>query len=140
MGKKLLVLWNDAKRREAAQLCMTAEKETRVTFNDPKRTLDQNSRFHAMCQDVSTQIKWMDVFGRPITMTPENWKRFFLAMWKRETLVVPNEDGTGFYDLGVRSSDLSVAEMGEVMELMEAFGAQRGIKFRDPSQREEEAA
>lgn len=139
MGKKLLVLWCDEKRREAAALCMNAEKETRVTFMDPKRTLDQNSRFHAMCDDVSRQIKWTDVFGRPITMTPENWKRFFLAMWKRETLVVPNEDGTGFYDLGVRSSEMSVAEMGDVMELISAFGAQRGVQFRDPTGREEAA-
>jgi hypothetical protein len=140
MAKKLLVLWNDAKRKEAADLCLKAEKETRVSFMDPKRTLDQNARFHAMCGDVADQIGWTDVFGRPIRMTPENWKRFFLAAWRRETLVVPNEDGTGFYDLGVRSSEMSVAEMGEIMEFISAFGAQRGVKFRDPAGREEQAA
>lgn len=136
MARKLLVLWNDEKRREAAQLCLAAEKETRVTFTDPKRTLDQNARFHAMIGDVAKQIGWTDVFGRPIKMTPENWKRFFLAMFKRETLIVPNETGTGFYDLGVRSSELSVAEMGDCMELIAAFGAERGVKFHDPAERQ----
>ena len=70
---------------------------------------------------------------RVIKMTKENWKRFFLQMFKRETLVVPNEDGTGFYDLGVRSSELSVSEMSDCMELISAFGSERGVKFRDTS-------
>ena len=73
-------------------------------------------------------------------MTPENWKRFFLAMYKRETLVVPNEDGTGFYDLGIRSSEMSVVEMADCMELISAFGMQRGVKFRDAAGREQEEA
>ena len=90
-----------------------------------------------MCSDVSRQIQWMDAFGRPIRMTPENWKRFFLAAWKRETLVVPNEDGTGFYDLGVRSSKLTKKDFIDLIEFVLAFGAQRGVVFQDSA---EEAA
>jgi hypothetical protein len=66
-------------------------------------------------------------------MSRENWKRFFLRMYNREALIVPNEDGTGFYDLGPRSSELSVSEMSDCMELIAAFGAQRGVKFKEPA-------
>lgn len=132
MTKRLLVLWNDAMREKAITWIRNAPHNTRVTFAKPVRTLPQNDRFHAMIDDVAKQIKWKDVFGRPIKMTSENWKRFFLQMYRRETLVVPNEDETGFYDLGVRSSEMTVAEMSDCMELISAFGAQRGVVFRDP--------
>lgn len=138
--KRLLVLWNEATRAKAIAWIRNAPADTRVTFAEPKRTLPQNDRFHAMIDDVSRQIGWTDVFGRPIKMSPENWKRFFLAMYKRETLVVPNEDGTGFYDLGIRSSEMSVGEMADCMELISAFGLQRGVKFRDAAGREQEQA
>ena len=138
--KRLLVLWNDKTRAKAIAWIRNAPKDTRVTFAEPKRTLAQNDRFHAMIDDVSRQLRWMDVFGRPIKMTPENWKRFFLAMYKKETLVVPNEDGSGFYDLGVRSADMGVSEMADCMELISAFGAERGVKFRDAAGREQEEA
>lgn len=136
MTKRLLVLWNDEMRAKAIAWVRNAPENTRLYFHKPARTLPQNDRFHAMIDDVSRQIKWTDVFGRPITMTPENWKRFFLRMWNREALIVPNEDGTGFYDLGPRSSEMSVEEMGDCMELISAFGAQRGVKFRDAAGRE----
>lgn len=104
-----------------------------IAFRKKKRSTPQNSRFHAMLRDVSEQIQWTDVFGRPLKMSPENWKRFFLQMWKKETLVVPNEDGSGFYDLGPRSSKMSVSEMSDCMELIAAFGAERGVVFKDPA-------
>lgn len=115
-------------------------------FRDPatKRSVEQNARFHAMCTDVANQIMWQDVFGRPIKMSMESWKRFFLAMWARAegrgTLVVPNEDGDGFYDLNIKSSKMKVGEMADLMTLVEMFGAQRGVKFRDTEQPEAEAA
>lgn len=88
-----------------------------------------------MCTDVANQIMWQDVFGRPIKMSMESWKRFFLAMWARAegrgTLVVPNESGDGFYDLSIKSSQMKVGEMADLMTLMEAFGAERGVIFGD---------
>ena len=130
-------LTSQFRRQQAADLCFKAPLNCTVEFRENKRTIPQNSRFHAMCSDVSRQIQWMDAFGRPIRMTPENWKRFFLAAWKRETLVVPNEDGSGFYDLGVRSSKLTKKDFIDLIEFVLAFGAQRGVVFQDSA---EEAA
>jgi hypothetical protein len=43
--------------------------------------------------------------------------------------IVPNLDGSGFVNLGTRSSDLSVEEMSDLIELIHAFAAKRGIQF-----------
>ena len=43
-----------------------------------------------------------------------------------------NLDGTGFVPLSGRStSDLTVPEMAELLALIEAFGAERGVVFND---------
>lgn len=101
----------------------------------PTRSLEQNARLHALCADVARHVEWRDMFNRPIRMSPERWKRFFAAMWVRAhggaSTVVPNEDGTGFYDLSVSTAEMSAAEMSHLMELIAAFGAKRGVKFGD---------
>ncbi len=121
----------EADRQEAIKWLRSAPLGFWMAFRAKKRSSDQNRRFHAMIRDVAGQIVWQDVFGRPFKMSPENWKRFFLQMYRKETIVVPNEDGTGFYDLGPRSSNMNVAEMSECMELIAAFGAERGVIFKD---------
>jgi hypothetical protein len=132
MGRRSFVIISEAVRERAIEWLRQLPLKSVVRTDDkPTRSGAQNDRFHAMLDDVAEQIMWKDVFQRPIKMTRENWKRFFLQMFKRETLIVPNEDGTGFYDLGVRSSELSVSEMSDCMELIAAFGIQRGVKFKE---------
>jgi len=46
--------------------------------------------------------------------------------------MVRNLDGTGSVQLGRSSSDLSVAEMGDLMDLIAAFGAREGVTFAEP--------
>lgn len=134
MSKRSFVIISEAVRERAIEWLRQLPLKSVVRTDDkPTRSGAQNDRFHAMLDDVAAQIQWRDVFQRPIKMTRENWKRFFLQMYKRETLIVPNEDGTGFYDLGVRSSELSVSEMSDCMELIAAFGAERGVKFKEPA-------
>ncbi len=132
MARRSFVIITEAVRERAIEWLRQLPLKSVVRTDDkPTRSGGQNDRFHAMLDDVAEQIMWKDVFQRPIKMTRENWKRFFLQMFKRETLIVPNEDNTGFYDLGVRSSELSVSEMSDCMELISAFGAQRGVKFKE---------
>ena len=52
---------------------------------------------------------------------------FFTAALKRQD-VVPGIDG-GFVVLGKETSKMTIAEMGELMTLMEAFGAEKGVRF-----------
>lgn len=132
MSKRSFVIISEAVRERAIEWLRQLPLKSVVRTDDkPTRTSAQNDRFHAMLDDVASQIGWTDIFGRPIRMSRENWKRFFLRMYNREALIVPNEDGTGFYDLGPRSSELSVSEMSDCMELVAAFASERGVKFRE---------
>lgn len=92
-------------------------------MTEPKlRSYEQNRRMWAMLTDVSQQVIW---HGQ--RLSKEEWKDVFTAGLKRQK-VVPGIDG-GFVVLGSSTSRMSVAEMGELMELMEAFGAQQGVRF-----------
>lgn len=97
----------------------------RVEVKPETRSTAQNSRMWAMLADVSAQVDW---HGRKLTA--EEWKHVFSAALKRQD-VVPGLDG-GFVVLGQSTSSMTVREMAELQELMEAFGVQHGVKFRAP--------
>ena len=86
------------------------------------RSLEQNSRLWAMLDEISEQVDW---YGRKLT--PEEWKHVFTAALKKQD-VVPGLDG-GFVVLGQSTSKMTKAEMCDLMELMNAFGAERNVKW-----------
>lgn len=88
-----------------------------------KRSDAQNRRLWAMLSDISTQVDW---HGH--RLTAEEWKDVFSAALKR-TKVVPGLDG-GFVVCGQSTSKMTKAEMAELQTLMEAFGAERGVRFK----------
>lgn len=91
------------------------------------RSTEQNARMWAMLADVSRQVEW---YGKQLTS--EDWKHVFTASL-RKLAVVPNLDGTGFVALGLSTSRMTKAEMSDLIELMFAFGAERGVRWSDPS-------
>lgn len=109
-----------------------AEKRLIVEVKEATRSTEQNARMWAMLSEVSNQVVW---HGRKLT--PEEWKHVFTASLKRQD-VVPGLDG-GFVVLGQSTSKMGVREMGELMELISAFGAQQGVKFSAPEWMEEHA-
>jgi hypothetical protein len=133
MSRALVVCYSHADRRKAADWCMKAPSGTRIEFKAAKRSLDQNSRMWAMLTEVATQIPW-----HGMKLTPDDWKLLFLDALKREVRMMPNLDGNGFVSLGRSSSDLSKEEMGELLDLIDAFGTQHGVVFHD--QQDEVAA
>jgi len=126
MTRALLVLTSPDIRQKAAHWTSRLPDGTRVTFQAPKRTLDQNSRLWAMLTDVATQLPW-----HGIKLTPDDYKLIFLDALKRELRMVPNIDGSGFVNLGRSSSDLSKEEMSDLFTLIEQFGANHGVVFHD---------
>lgn len=127
MSRALLVLANDVFRARAIEWIKRAPKDTRVEFKKPRRTIPQNDRMWAMLTDVSSQLLW-----HGMKLTPDDWKLVFLDGLKRELRLVPNIDGTGFVNLGRSSSDLSIDEMTDLIELIFAFGSQHGVMFHEP--------
>ena len=85
MGRAVLVLHTDAIRDKAVHWIRVAPKDTRVTFQGPKRTLPQNDRLWAMLTDVSTQMDWAGA-----RRSPEDWKLMFLDYLERELGHEPN--------------------------------------------------
>ena len=90
----------------------------------PERRSDaQNRRLWSMLKDVSDQVDW---HGNKLT--DHEWKDVFSASLKKQK-AVPGIDG-GFVVCGQRTSKMTKAEMCELQELMEAFGAQQGVQFK----------
>ncbi len=125
MSHALIELRGAADRARAAALVAKAPSGTRVEFKASRRSLPQNSRMWAMLTDVARQLPW---HGQKLT--PNDWKLVFLDGLKGEIRTVPNLDGNGFVSLR-RSSDLSKDEMGNLIELIAAFGAEHGVEFGD---------
>lgn len=134
MSRATLVIANDEIRRKAAHWINIAPWNTRIEFKAPKRTLPQNARMWAMLTDVAEQVPWHGV-----RLTADDWKLIFLDGLKHEPRLVPNLNGNGFVNLGRSSSDLSKGEMGDLMELIAAFGASHGVIFHEPAKRAEAA-
>jgi hypothetical protein len=125
MSKRRFILAHDTARRNALEAIKTAPQGYVVTVAEPTRSLEQNARLWALLGDVSAQVDW---YGK--RLTPEDWKHVFSATLKRLT-VVPNLDGTGFVALGLSTSRMSKRELGDLMTLIEAFGAERGVEWSE---------
>jgi len=113
------VVWPEVKAQTMAGRRMVVEVRPET------RSLEQNARLWAMLADISKQVEW---YGH--RLTPDEWKDVFSASLKR-TKVVPGLDG-GFVVCGQSTSKMTIAEMCELQELMEAFGAQKGVRFTCP--------
>ena len=93
-----------------------------LTVKRRKRSTEQNARMWAMLAEISKQVDW---YGRKLTS--EEWKHVFTASLSKQD-VVPGIDG-GFVVLGKSTSSMTKREMSDLQELMEAFGAEKGVRF-----------
>ena len=105
-------------------MCMAGHRMV-LELKPETRSLAQNARLWAMLTDISKQVDW---YGRKLS--PEEWKHVFSAALKKQD-VVPGLDG-GFVVLGLSTSKMTKAEMGDLQTLMEAFGVDKGVKFSVP--------
>lgn len=124
-----LFLTNAEVRQRAIRWIMAAPHGMRVEFREPKRSDDQNKKLWASLGDVSRQVEW---YGTKLP--PEDWKDMFTASL-RKARVVPGIDAGTFVPLGMRTSDMTKKEMSELLELIMAFGAERGVVFHDDERR-----
>lgn len=127
MGRALLVLWNDAMKAKAIDWIRRAPKDTRVEFKGPQRTTEQSDKMWACLTDISQQTDWCG-----LKLSPDDWKVLFMNALNSEMRLVPNLDKTGYVNLSNRSSQLSKAEMSDLIEIIYKFAAERGIKLYEP--------
>jgi hypothetical protein len=122
------VLVHPQARQRAREAIAQAPDGFVVRISEPTRTLEQNARLWAMLGDVSAQVVW---YGKKLS--PEDWKHIFSSSL-RKLEVVPNLDGNGFVALGLSTSRMSKRELGDLMTLIEAFGAERDVIWSDERQ------
>lgn len=125
-----LSLWEEGQAHKAinhlwknARVAVREGRRMVAELRPEKRSDAQNRRLWSMLADISKQVDW---HGHKLTS--EEWKDVFSAALKR-TKVVPGLDG-GFVICGQSTSRMTKAEMCELQELMEAFGAQHGVQFK----------
>lgn len=128
-------------RQLGAHLCMTLPDFWTVTFSKPKKTREQEAKYHAQIGDIAKQCEFM---GK--RWSEEDWKRLLIDGFARvkaaegEPLndwgrVVPSLDGSGFVQLGVQSRGFEKEVASEFIEHLYAYGAENGVDWSDEAKR-----
>lgn len=117
-----ITLRDVASRRRAHECVKDCPDGWSATFAPAKRSSDQNALLWARLGELSRKVPW---HGQKLT--PENWKDVLTAALKRQA-VVPGIDG-GFVVLGTSTRRMNKSEMGELLDLMDAFAAQQGVTW-----------
>lgn len=127
MSRAVVVLGSELNRRRAADWCLKAPAGTSVEFKESKRSTEQNARMWAMLTEIARQVPWHGV-----RLTAEDYKLLFMDALNQEMRLVPNLNNNGFTNLGRSSSKLTKSEFGDLMTLIEEFGARHDVVFHEP--------
>ncbi|TNG94854.1 recombination protein NinB [Pasteurellaceae bacterium USgator11] len=100
-----------------------------VDVKPATRNLEQNAKFHAMCQDIANQCEFM---GRKLTL--EQWKVLLISghsiATKEGVDIVPGLEGE-FVNIRESSAQMTVKRMASLIEYVTAYGVGNGVHFND---------
>lgn len=99
---------------------------------DEPRTLDQNAVMWCRLRDIAKQVQW-PVNGKLGYLDETDWKDIFSAELKKDQRIAQGLSG-GFVLLGLRTSRLKKREMMDLITMLEAFGAERGVIWSEPDE------
>ena len=125
MTRHVIIIRNRADCERAAKWALAAKPGMSVTFKEATRSLDQNALLWSRLGEISRQVEW---HGQKLS--PEDWKSIATASL-RQCRFVPGIDPGTVVPLGLRTSDMTKAEMADLLTMLEAFAAERGITFKD---------
>ena len=123
--KRILKLTGQLAKQAACRYVNEAPDGYVVTIAEPSRNLEQNAMLWVLLDCISKQTDW---HGNKLNA--EEWKDL-LSAGLVQSKVVPNLTGNGFVILGQRTSKLSKSQFAALLELVMAFGAERGVDFGD---------
>lgn len=122
--KRTLILTGEVARKAACREILAAPEGFAVTIGEATRTNDQNAKLWPMLDEISQQVDW---YGQKLTK--EEWKDIFSASLKKQK-AVPGLDG-GFVVCGQSTSKMGKREFSDLIELITAFAAERGVILGD---------
>lgn len=118
----------DAYSREKAKRIIDRAPPGYVAIvREPKRTLDQNDKMWAMLTDISVS----QPLGR--RHTPDDWKAIAMNACGWECQFCEGLDGRPF-PIGFRSSNLTKSQMSTLIEWLQAFGDENGVRWTEPQE------
>ena len=121
-----LTITGHASRQAICRHVLSAPDGYQVEIKPATRSLDQNAALWAALTDISNQTDW-----HGIKLTPDEWKDL-LSAGLVKAKVVPNMTGDGFVILGQRTSKMTKRQMGDLLDLVYAFGTECGVIFSEP--------
>lgn len=121
-----LTITGEIARKAICRHVLAAPEGYVVSIQAATRSLDQNAALWAALTDISNQTDW-----HGIKLTPDEWKDL-LSAGLVKAKVVPNMTGDGFVILGQRTSKMTKRQMGDLLDLVYAFGTERGVIFSEP--------
>lgn len=130
--RRLFVLSHPIARARAAEAVAAAPDGYSVTIAPPKRDSQINAALHASIGEIASRVEWA---GR--RWDTETWKRLLVAAWTRTvnepTVLLPAIDGHGVDIVFRRTSDMSQAEVRDLLAFIDAWKAERP-EFQDDEQ------
>jgi len=132
MTAQRFLLTSELARRRAAYALDSAPEGAVCVIRPKTRSLQQNAHLWALLDDIARQVDW-PVNGVAQKLSPDDWKAIFTASLREENRLAQGLRG-GSVLLGASTRKMTVAEMGELITLMQAFGAERGVRFSAPGE------
>jgi hypothetical protein len=124
VSARLFVLAHDTARARAAQAIAEAPAGYSVRIAPPKRDSAINAALHASLGEIAERVEWA---GR--RWDAETWKRLLVAAWARaareSVVMLPALDGHGVDIVFRRTSEMSQAEMRDLLTFVDAWKAER---------------
>ena len=119
-----IILTGEFQRQRAKALIDKAPQGYVVNVREPTRTGEQNDKMWAMLTDIS--------HAKPMGRhhTPDDWKAIAMNACGWECQFCEGLDGRPF-PLGFRSSKMTKSQMSTLIEWLQAFGDEHGVKWRD---------
>jgi len=106
---------------------LEGDKPHELVFRPCSRTHDQNAKFHAMVADIAKQMHFGGEYRKPW-----EWKVLLISAHAKATYgELEFVYGLEGEPVALREStaEMSVSRMGSLIEYMQAWGAQHGVKF-----------
>lgn len=125
MSRAIVLIKSAAERKRIADWARGVPVGTTVEFRSPRRSTDQNALMWSLLTQISKQIEWC---GKK--RSPDDWKDLTTAALRSAEFVPGITPGT-VVPLGMRTSQMTSAEISELIESLYAFGAERGVHFRE---------
>ena len=116
--------------RQSLEKGLEGSKPCVVRVTRQTRNLDQNAKLWAILGDIARQVEW---YGQHYDA--DTWKVLLMHGLGKEQRIIPAIGG-GIISIPHHSSTLTVGEMSDLIEYIQAFGSEQGVRWTAPERYE----